>query len=241
MVYGKPTTPPVIDGFAEGSPALVAGLAAGDRIVSIDGAAIAGFEDVPKHVIVYPGRTVEITYERAGIIDSVPVTIAAIDMVDRFGNESRIGQLGIFSSTGNREFKQIGPVAALGFGVTASWAALKMMVTGIAQIITGERSVQDLGGPITMAKFSGEQLSLGWPEFVSFVAFVSLNLAFINLLPIPVLDGGHLAFYAAEAIRRKPASPRSQEWAFRTGMALVLGLMIFVTLMDLAKLPIFSS
>lgn len=241
MVYGKPTTPPVIDGFAEGSPALVAGLAAGDRIVSIDGAAIAGFEDVPKHVIVYPGRTVEITYERAGIIDSVPVTIAAIDMVDRFGNESRIGQLGIFSSTGNREFKQIGPVAAVSFGVTASWDALKMMVTGIAQIITGERSVQELGGPITMAKFSGEQLSLGWPEFVTFVAFVSLNLAFINLLPIPVLDGGHLAFYAAEAIRRKPASPRSQEWAFRTGMALVLGLMIFVTLMDLAKLPIFSS
>lgn len=241
MIYGKPTTPPVIDGFAEGSPAQVAGLAEGDRIVSIDGVAIAGFEDVPKHVIIYPGRTVDITYDRAGMVASVPVTIATIDMVDRFGNESRIGQLGIFASTADRQFVPIGPVAALGFGVTASWDALKMMVTGIGQIITGERSVQELGGPITMAKFSGEQLSLGWPEFISFIAFVSLNLAFINLLPIPVLDGGHLAFYAAEAIRRKPASPRGQEWAFRTGMAVVLGLMVFVTLMDIAKLPIFGS
>jgi regulator of sigma E protease len=149
--------------------------------------------------------------------------------------------LGIYASTADREFVPIGPVAALGFGVTASWDALKMMVTGIGQIITGERSVQELGGPITMAKFSGEQLSLGWPEFISFIAFVSLNLAFINLLPIPVLDGGHLAFYAAEAIRRKPASPRGQEWAFRTGMELVLGLMVFVTLLDIAKLPIFGS
>jgi regulator of sigma E protease len=118
---------------------------------------------------------------------------------------------------------------------------MAMMVTGIRQIIVGERSVKELGGPITMAKYSGEQLSLGWQEFVSFVAFISLNLAFINLLPIPVLDGGHLAFYAAEAIRRKPVSPRSQEWAFRTGMALVLGLMLFVTIIDIAKLPIFGS
>ena len=92
-----------------------------------------------------------------------------------------------------------------------------------------------------IAKFSGEQLSLGWQAFASFVALVSINLAFINLLPIPGLDGGHLAFYAAEAVRRRPASPRSQEWAFRTGMALVLALMLFVTINDLASLSIFGG
>ena len=130
---------------------------------------------------------------------------------------------------------------ALGIGLRQTWSATVMMVTGIGQIFMGDRSVDELGGPITMAKFSGEQLSLGWAPFVSFVAFISLNLAFINLLPIPVLDGGHLAFYAAEAVRRKPASPRSQELAFRTGLALVLGLMLFVTIVDIAKLPLFGS
>ena len=103
--------------------------------------------------------------------------------------------------------------------------------------MTGERSVKELGGPIKIAKYSGEQLSLGWPQFVDFAALISINLAFINLLPIPALDGGHLAFYAAEAVRRKPLGPRSQEWAFRTGMAFVLALMLFVTINDVASLP----
>jgi regulator of sigma E protease len=115
-----------------------------------------------------------------------------------------------------------------------------MMVTGLGQIVTGKRSVDELGGPLKIAKFSGEQLSLGWRAFVAFTAFISINLGFINLLPIPVLDGGHLAFYAAEAIRRKPASPRSQEWAFRTGVAFVLALMLFVTINDIASLRIFG-
>ena len=114
--------------------------------------------------------------------------------------------------------------------------ATAKLVTGIWQIVTGRRSVDELGGPIKIAKFSGEQLSLGWQEFVWFAAMISLNLAFINLLPIPALDGGHLAFYAAEAVRRKPASARSQEWAFRTGMAFVLALMLFVTINDVASL-----
>ena len=107
--------------------------------------------------------------------------------------------------------------------------------------MTGERPVSELGGPIKMAKFSGEQLTLGWVDFASFVAMVSINLAFINLLPIPALDGGHLAFYAAEAVRRKPASPRSQEWAFRTGIAFVLALMLFVTINDVVSLLPFGS
>ena len=111
-----------------------------------------------------------------------------------------------------------------------------MMITGIKQILTGQRSVQELGGPVKIAKFSGEQLSLGWIAFINFVALISLNLAFINLLPIPALDGGHLAFYAAEAIRRKPVGPRTTEMAYRTGVALVLALMLFVTVNDLVKL-----
>jgi regulator of sigma E protease len=114
------------------------------------------------------------------------------------------------------------------------------MVRGIRQIVTGERPLSELGGPIKMAKFSGEQLTLGWARFAYLVALVSINLAFINALPIPGLDGGHLAFYAAEAVRRKPLGERSQEWAFRTGIAFVLALMLFVTINDIVSLPIFG-
>jgi regulator of sigma E protease len=113
---------------------------------------------------------------------------------------------------------------------------VEMMVLGIWQIVTGRRSIDELGGPLKIAKFSGEQLSLGWQPFVWFAAMVSINLAFINLLPIPALDGGHLAFYAAEAVRRKPVGARSHEWAFRTGIAFVLALMLFVTINDVAQL-----
>jgi regulator of sigma E protease len=149
-----------------------------------------------------------------------------------------VGRIGVWSS----------PVVYQRAGFVEAWVLasrecahlVRMMVTGIGQILTGERSVSELGGPIKIAKFSGEQLSLGPVAFVSFAAMISLNLAFINALPIPALDGGHLAFYAAEAVRRKPLDQRSQEWAFRTGIAFVLALMLFVTINDIVSLPIFG-
>lgn len=168
----------------------------------------------------------------------VPVRIADLEMTDRFGNVSRIGRIGVGSNA--REYVSVGPLEAVAYGGEASVDLVRLMVTGIAQIVTGQRSVKELGGPIKIAQYSGERLSLGPLPFIEFIAFISINLAFINLLPIPALDGGHLAFYAAEAIRRKPASPKSQEWAFRTGMAFVLALMVFVTINDIASLPIFG-
>ncbi|MGN6496734.1 MAG: site-2 protease family protein, partial [Tsuneonella sp.] len=134
------------------------------------------------------------------------------------------------------KFAQVGPGEALAMSMGQSVDMVRMMVVGIGQIFAGERSVKELGGPIKIAKYSGEQLSLGPQAFVWFAALISLNLAFINLLPIPALDGGHLAFYAAEAVRRRPVSPRGQEMAFRAGVALVLALMLFVTVNDLLSL-----
>jgi len=164
----------------------------------------------------------------------VPVRIAEEELVDRFGNVAKIGLIGVGSNS--RHFEDVGLIGAAGFAVESSVSLVKLTVTGLGQIITGERSVKELGGPVKMAKFSGEKLALGPLDFIEFVAFVSINLAFINLLPIPALDGGHLAFYAAEAVRRKPLGPRSQEWAFRTGLAFVLALMLFVTINDVASL-----
>jgi regulator of sigma E protease len=239
FAYGKLVASPEIAAFAENSPAEAAGLKVGDRIVRIDGNPVASFTDIPVHVLPYPGRTVRVAALRDGREIEVPVRIAVHVDRDRFGNEARIGRIGI--GAGKGDVVPVGPVEAVTLGVEQSVGIMKMMATGIGQIFSGERSVKELGGPIKIAKYSGEQFSLGWQQFVGFVALISINLAFINLLPIPALDGGHLAFYAAEAVRRKPLGIRSQEWAFRTGLALVLALMVFVTLNDIAGLPIFGG
>ncbi|MCB2077351.1 MAG: RIP metalloprotease RseP [Novosphingobium sp.] len=239
MAYGKVVATPEIARFGEDSPAQVAGLEIGDRIVAIDGNRIQSFTEIPEYVVPFPGKTVTLTVEREDQSLEIPVTIAEVVETDSFGNEARIGRLGIGADKG--ELVPVGPIEAVALGFEQSFGIMKMMVTGIGQIFSGDRSVKELGGPIKIAKYSGEQFSLGWSQFVSFAALISINLAFINLLPIPALDGGHLAFYAAEAVRRKPLGLRSQEWAFRTGLALVLALMLFVTINDLASLPVFGG
>lgn len=239
LTNGKIVATPQIAEFTASSPARDAGLRVGDRIVSIEGERVSSFMDVPPLILPFPGRTVDIAVEREGRQVTIPVRIAETIERDRFGNEARIGRLGI--GAGEVEVVPVGAGEAVTLGVEQSVGIIRMMVTGIGQIFTGERSIKELGGPIKIAKYSGEQFSLGWSQFVGFAALISINLAFINLLPIPGLDGGHLAFYAAEAVRRKPLGLRSQEWALRTGLALVLALMLFVTINDLATLPVFGG
>jgi regulator of sigma E protease len=233
-LYGKVVASPVIAGFTQASAARDAGLKVGDRIIAIDGQAITRFDQVRERVIPYPGHTIAVLVERAAQRVEVNVPIASHIDRDQFGNEAHIGVIGIGS--GKYQIVPVGPVEAVTLAGDQSFGIVKLMITGIKQIVVGERSVKELGGPLKIAKFSGEKLALGWPEFVYFAALISINLAFINLLPIPGLDGGHLAFYAAEAVRRKPLGARSQEWAFRTGMAFVLALMLFVTINDVASL-----
>ncbi len=245
MLYGKPVPGDAAEQltvaeFAEISPARSAGIEVGDRIVAIEGERMEDFRDVQDSIMLYPGRTLDVTVERDGAERIFEVPVRSVEMEDRFGNVSKVGLIGIASGAASFDFEPQGPIAALGLAVDHSLGIVDMMVTGIGQIFTGERSVQELGGPVKIAKFSGEQLSLGAMAFINFAALISLNLAFINLLPIPALDGGHLAFYAAEAVRRKPVGPRGTEVAYRAGVALVLMLMVFVTINDLVSLPIFG-
>jgi regulator of sigma E protease len=243
MAIGKPVQVDpaetnVVQRFAAGSVAAAAGVEVGDRIVAIDGAEVAEFRDITERVLMHPGKPIVLAVERDGERLRIPMTIGSAVESDRFGNESRIGRLGVWSSP--IRYEPVGLVEATRLGFAECANLMRMMVTGIGQIVTGERSVDELGGPIKIAKFSGEQLSLGWIAFVGFAALISLNLAFINLLPIPALDGGHLVFYAAEAVRRKPVGQRGQELAFRAGVAVILALMLFVTVNDLLSLPIFG-
>jgi len=239
LAYGRAVAVPEVQAFAPGSSAQAAGLQVGDRIVAVSGNKIDSFTQILEYVVPYPGRTIPIAVKRGEQTLVIPVKIATSVESDRFGNEAKVGRIGVAGGRG--ELVPVGPVEAVTLGFEQSFGVMRMMVAGIGQIVTGERSVQELGGPIKIAKYSGEQLSLGWLPFVQFAALISINLAFINILPIPGLDGGHLAFYAAEAIRRRPLGLRSQEWAVRTGVALVLTLMLFVTINDIVTLPFFGS
>ena len=236
--YGRIVAAPVIAAFANPSPAQAAGLRVGDRITAIDGEQITSFDQIREKVAPFAGDFLTISASRNGQPLTVRLQIATAERRDEFGNVAKIGQIGI--GAGKLQIVHAGPLEAARLSLDQGIGVFRLMFTGIHQIAQGKRSVRELGGPVKIAQMSGEQLTLGWAEFVYFAAFISINLAFINLLPIPALDGGHLLFYVAEALRGKPLDIRSQEWAFRTGLFLVLGLMLFVTINDLGSLALFK-
>ena len=231
--YGEPRTPTEIAQVMPESAAHKAGLHAGDRILSIDGQSVSRFEDIAPIVSIHPGEMVDIALNRNGEEINLPVKLQSILERDRFGNEFRKGQLGILAT--GRVIVPLAPTEIVGAAIRHTRDIVSMMVETIGQVLTGRRSVQELGGPLKIAQFSGQQATLGAAAFVEFMAMISINLGFINLLPIPLLDGGHLFFYAVEAVRRRPLNPVVQEWAFRSGLALLLGLMLFVTVNDLTS------
>ncbi len=221
--------------FGEVSPASDAGMQLGDVIIAIDGDTVADFNQIRSEVVINPATDMVFTVMRDGAEVDIALTTASVEETDGFGNQSVVGKIGVGPG---REyvFEDVGVFESIPLATAKCWEITGMMVTGIKQILVGDRSIKELGGPIKIAKYSGEQLSLGLISFVSFAALISLNLAFINFLPIPALDGGHLAFYAAEAIRRKPVGPTATEWAYRTGIAFVLIFMVVVTWNDVASL-----
>ena len=240
MAHGQRQTPPVIVGFSKVSPAHVAGLQVGDRITAIDGRAVYSFEEILPKVAPMLDSPLKVTFDRNGHSLTVPVTPMVVTAQDGFGNKLQIGLLGVGFSN-KPQMVHLPALRALHVAVGQCFEIIRVEAAAMGQFITGRRSVKEMGGPIKMAQGAGQQMSMGWQDFVGFVGFVSINFAFMNLLPIPALDGGHLLFYAAEAIRRKPLDMKFQEWAFRAGMAFVLGLMVFVTVNDISQLHIFGG
>jgi len=236
--YGEPRTPAVVAAVSEGSAAAEAGFLPGDRIVAIDGRSMARFEDVAGYVRIRPEQAMRFTIERGGNEFAVDARPNVHVMRDEFGNEARMGLLGIAPS--GRTLVPLAFWELPGAAISHTIDTVRMMVVTLGQIVTGQRSVEEMGGPLKIAQYSGQQASLGLVDFVWFMAVISINLGFINLLPVPLLDGGHLLFYIIEAVRRKPLKPETQEWAFRTGLFALLALMIFVTLNDLASFGVWS-
>ena len=236
---GQPYTPPVIGDVKPDSPALAAGFEPDDRIIAVDGQAVERFEDLQRIVaLTTPGETLDFTVLRAGQEIVLPTEIGSDKVEDRMGNSSTRGYLGVGRS--GVEYREVGPATAVLAAFTETWNLSIGTLKAVGQIITGDRSAEELGGPIRIAQMSGQAVDLGIGTAIWFAAVLSINLGLINLFPIPMLDGGHLLFYAFEAVRGKPLGERAQEYGFRIGLALVLGLMLFVTWNDISNLPVWN-
>ena len=237
--FGDPRTPTRVAAVQPGSAAAVAGLRPGDVVRSLGGREVDTFDELRQYVVMRADQRVELIADRDGAPVRLPVTIGAREEVDRFGNVSRFGQIGLMP--GPPVNVRLSPLEIPGAALRLTGSSLRMILDGLGQVITGRRPVKELGGPLKIAQYSGEQVSSGWLSFAWFVALISINLGFINLLPVPMLDGGHLLFYALTAIRRRPVSTRALEWSFRGGLALLLGLMLMTTFNDLASFGLFSA
>lgn len=238
-IYGVPHTPAVIARVLPASSAQAAGMRPGDEIVALGGRRVERFEDLREYVFLRPNQQVTAEIRRNGRIINLPLHIKAVSEDDGKGNRIEHGQLGI-APTAQVVVRQ-GPLQTVGSALTATWHTIRTMTDVIGQIIGGERSARELGGPLRIAQFSGDRVSMGLVPFIDFVALISINLGFINLLPIPLLDGGHLFFYLVEGVRRRPLPAKAQEWAFRSGLALLLGFMMFVTINDLGSFGLWRT
>ncbi|HVA35456.1 MAG TPA: RIP metalloprotease RseP [Stellaceae bacterium] len=233
---GQPFTPPQIGKIEAGSAAAAGGLKAGDTIVRIDGAAIHRFEDIQQAVRLDDGNALAITVQRDGKDLTLSITPRVTTVTDHFGNPHRFPLLGIERQ--GVDYVRRNPVDAVWRAGQETGNLVSGTLTAVWQMIIGARPADEIGGPLRIAQMSGEVAQGGAVALIWFMAVLSVNLGLINLFPVPVLDGGHLLFYAAEAIRGRPLGARAQEYGFRLGLALVLTLMVFATWNDLVHIGI---
>ncbi|MBO6559220.1 MAG: RIP metalloprotease RseP [Nisaea sp.] len=236
MVVGQRYAPATIDEVMAGSAAAEAGLVAGDRVLEVDGTEVTRFADLQIVVRENPGTPLPMRVQRGDAELTLSVTPKEVVTEDNFGNVLRFGQLGVRSN--NVEFVKHGPAAALWNATLETYNLTAQTLRAVGQMVTGARGTEELGGPIKIAQMSGEVAKTGWAMTFWFMAVLSVNLGLINLFPIPVLDGGHLVFYAAEAIRGKPLNERFREYASVAGLSLVIALMVFVTWNDIVNHPL---
>ncbi|HEY3919620.1 MAG TPA: RIP metalloprotease RseP [Stellaceae bacterium] len=233
---GQPFTLPQVGKVQDGSAAQAAGFQPGDTIVSIDGEAVERFEDVQRLVRLDPGAPLSVVIHRGDQDTTLSVTPKLSEITDRFGNKHEYGLLGI---EGQRvQYVRYNPATAVMRATDETADIVGGTLQAVWQMIIGARSTDELGGPLRIAQMSGEVAQYGFSAILPFMAVLSINLGLINLFPIPVLDGGHLLFYAAEALRGRPLGQRAQEYGFRFGLALVLTLMVFATWNDLVHLRV---
>ena len=239
QISGTYILKPLIGGVQENSPAQVAGLKAGDRVMAIDGSPVASWDEMAAMISGSGGKAVSIVIQRPEWDDfSVTITPQTTTSKNIFGEDIQRYIIGI-SSGGEVVNQRLNPIESLTESVRQTYNITKLTIVSIVKLIQGTVSTKTLGGPIMIAEMAGQQAREGALNLVFFMALLSINLAIINFLPIPVLDGGHLLFFLIEAITRRPVNTRMREIAQQAGIFLLIMLMIFVFYNDITR--IFSS
>ena len=239
FVHGESRTPAVAGVVEQGSAADAAGIQVGDRILSFNGRAMDTYTDMVMYTRIRPGEPVDVVIDRGGKRLEIQTRIGAVMEDDGFGQQYRVGRLGIGAS--DPVVERVGLLRAPVVAIERTGQIVRTMVETLGQIVTGGRSVKELGGPLKIAQVSGQAATLGLESFIFFAALISINLGFINLLPIPMLDGGHLLFYGIEAVQRRPVSAQAQEWAYWSGLAVLMAMMLLVTFNDLSSFGLWKS
>lgn len=246
MFVGTPQTDPneplpaIVASVAPNSAAAQAGLKAGDRIVSVGDEKIGLFADLQRIVRASPDVPLPVTVVRNGLETRLTVTPQAREATERSGAKIMVGQLGVTADPGPVEYVRQAPHTAIWLGIERTYVVTARILGYIRDVIVGTQSADEVGGILRIAQMSGQVAELGIANYITFLAVLSINLGLINLFPVPLLDGGHLAFYAAEAIRGKPLGARAQEYGFRLGLVLVIALFLFATWNDLVHLRFFE-
>jgi len=241
MFAGKDFTPAVINEVQKNSPAITAGLKVNDIIVSIDDNEVKSIMEVSKFIMMSTDDFINFTITRSGQNLTFRVKPNLVEGEDNLGNKIKKRMVGIKLGAYNNQVNHVklGPVKALFYAVNEVYYVSISSLKYIGGMITGSGDSSQLGGPIRIAKISGQVAEFGILPFISLMAYISISLGLINLFPIPMLDGGHLMFYAIEKVLGRPLSQKVQEGFFRIGMFLLLSLMFFTTFNDLKDLGLF--
>ena len=241
IFVGKDFTPAIIDEVQKDSPAEIAGMKKNDIIVEIDNIKVESILDVSKLIAMSTSEFIDFKVSRYEKEILLKVKPNLVESEDNLGNKINKRMIGIMLSPYNNEIKHIklGPVKALVHSLNEVYFVTTSSLKYLGSMLTGAGDSSQLGGPIRIAKISGQVAEFGIIPFISMMAYISISLGLINLFPIPLLDGGHLMFYAFEKILGRPLSQKTQEGFFRIGMFLLLSLMFFATFNDLKDLGLF--
>jgi len=236
--FGKPNTSARVDKIEANSAAAAAGFQTGDIVTAIDGSKIETFSDMQRIVSGRAGEKLTFTVKRGETSLQLQGTPELREVKDPFGNVQRLGVLGITrqTATGDVVTERVDPVTAVWLGVKETWFVIDRTLAYISRIFTGRESADQVGGPLRIAQMSGQVATIGLGALIQLAAVLSISIGLLNLFPVPLLDGGHLLFYAIEAARGRPLSDRAQEVGFRIGLGLVLMLMVFATYNDILHL-----
>jgi regulator of sigma E protease len=233
LQVGHTTIAPLVGTVTPGGPAAVAGIKPGDLITRIDGTAINDFQQLHETIPMSGGSTLALGIRRAGQDLTLSVTPRLMQTRDELGNSTSQMVIGILSDPkAPIRHENYGPVTALTAACSQTWSIVRGTILGVGQMLTGHASMDQLKGPVGIAKITRQVASVGFLALINLAAILSVSIGLVNLFPIPLLDGGHLLYYACEAVLGRPLSERIQEFGFRLGLILVLGLVLLTTWND---------